>query len=223
MLLATFVVFLKRGPTDFTLIMALGALAWAVGNALLLAGKIIPHVVPWWAGFLVLTIAGERIELSRLRPRTQTAKKITIALVILYIASLCLTLWDPDLGVRASGIAVVALTASLAHGDIARRTRSGAGVARYAAYSILSGYVWLTVSGLLGAVYGQTLAGLRYDAWTHALFVGFVLVMIMAHAPIILPSVAGVALEVHAVPIRPSDLASPLSRPADRGRFDALV
>ena len=193
-LLAMFVIFIKRGPTDFTQIMALGALVWATGNALLLSGAVIPHVVPWWAGFLVLTIAGERIELSRLRPRTQRVSGITAALVIFYVAGLTLTLLDQDLGVRTSGVALVALTAALAHGDIARRTRSSTGVARYAAYSILSGYFWLSVSGILGMIYGQSLAGLRYDAWTHALFVGFVLVMIMAHAPIILPAVAGVAI-----------------------------
>lgn len=194
-LLAMFVVFIQRGPNDFTVIMALGALVWAVGNALLLAGKLIPHVVPWWAGFLILTIAGERIELSRLSPRTKRAQRTTIALVIAYLASLSLTLWNQDLGFRASGIAVVALTVSLAHGDIARRTRKGQGVARFSAYSILSGYWWLVISGILGTVYGQTLAGLHYDAWTHAVFVGFVLVMIMAHAPIILPAVAHVAIQ----------------------------
>ena len=40
----------------------------------------------------------------------------------------------------------------------------------------------------------QPLGGLHYDAWTHSVFVGFVMVMIMAHAPIILPAVAGIAV-----------------------------
>lgn len=194
LLLGMFAVFIQRGPTDFTVIMALGAAAWAIGNALLALGVVIPYVVPWWAAFLILTIAGERIELSRLRPRTQRAQRLTIALVIVYILSVSLTLWDQNVGVRASGIAVIALAASLAHGDIARNTHKGTGVARFSAYSILSGYGWLIVSGILGAVYGQTLAGLLYDAWTHAIFVGFVLVMIMAHAPIILPAVAHVPI-----------------------------
>ena len=40
-----------------------------MGNGLWLAGRPIYAVVPWWVGFLVLTIAGERLELSRvLRP-----------------------------------------------------------------------------------------------------------------------------------------------------------
>lgn len=194
-LLAMFAVFIKRGPTDFTAIMALGAVAWAAGNALLLLGSPIPHVVPWWAGFLLLTIAGERIELSRLRPRSRRAQRITVGLVTVYLMSLGLTLWDQDLGIRAGGVAVVALAASLFHGDVARTTRKGTGVARFSAYSILLGYFWLVLSGVLGAAFGQTLGGLRYDAWTHTFFVGFVLGMIMAHAPIILPAVARVSIK----------------------------
>ena len=64
LLLGMFAVFIQRGPTDFTVIMALGAAAWAIGNALLALGVVIPYVVPWWAAFLILTIAGERIELA---------------------------------------------------------------------------------------------------------------------------------------------------------------
>jgi hypothetical protein len=46
--------------------MGLGALVWLLGNVLWLAGRSIPHVALWWTGFLVLTIIGERLELSRL-------------------------------------------------------------------------------------------------------------------------------------------------------------
>lgn len=193
-LLATFAVFIKRGAADFTVIMAVGALAWTVGNGLLLSGWLIPHVVPWWAGFLILTIAGERIEMSRVRPRPPWARRFTHTLVGLYAAALFLTLVDHDLGVRAGGVTLIALCLALAHGDVARWTRRSQGVARYAAYSILSGYAWLALSGLLAAVFGQPLGGLHYDAWTHSVFVGFVMVMIMAHAPIILPAVAGIAV-----------------------------
>ena len=42
------------------------ALLWLVGNTCWLVGWPVPQVVPWWSGFLVLTIAGERLELSRL-------------------------------------------------------------------------------------------------------------------------------------------------------------
>lgn len=194
-LLGMFGVFLRRGPTEPTFIMAAGAAVWAVGNLLLLVGQPLPHVVPWWAGFLILTVAGERIEMSRLRPRLAPVRRVTTALLVLYVAALFLTLFDRQLGARASGIAVTGLSAALACGDIARWTRTGKGAARYAAYAVLSAYAWLACFGLFGAVFGQTAGGFYYDAWTHSLFVGFVLVMIMAHAPMILPSVAGVAVK----------------------------
>lgn len=194
-LLAAFAVFLRRQPAAFTLVMAAGALCWAAGNALLVLGRVLPDVVPWWAALLILTIAGERIEMSRLLPPSPAVQRLTGFLVAFYLTGLVWTLYEPDAGIRASGLAVAALGVVLAYGDIARRTVRAGGLARYAAVGILSGYFWLIVSGIFGMIFGRTLGGLYYDAWTHAQFVGFVFVMIMAHAPIILPAVAGVAVE----------------------------
>jgi hypothetical protein len=68
-LCAIFMTLGRRQPALFILTMGTGALAWAVGNALWFSGAAIFRVVPWWQAFLVLTIAGERLELNRvLRP-----------------------------------------------------------------------------------------------------------------------------------------------------------
>ena len=67
------------------------------------------------------------------------------------------------------------------------------------AVCLLSGYVWLGVSGLLWlfmAHYFQS--GPRYDAMLHGIFLGFVFSMIFAHAPIIFPSIAGIVLPFRA-------------------------
>src|SRR5690606_4374588 len=53
---------------------------------------------------------------------------------------------------------------------------------------------WLVVAGLLFAAIDIEPAGPRYDAALHAVLVGYVLSMIFAHAPVILPAVARVAL-----------------------------
>ncbi|HZY41080.1 MAG TPA: hypothetical protein VFF59_03680, partial [Anaerolineae bacterium] len=45
--------------------MAVGSGFWFIGNALWLFGQPAYHAASWWAGFLILTIAGERLELSR--------------------------------------------------------------------------------------------------------------------------------------------------------------
>lgn len=44
---------------------------------------------------------------------------------------------------------------------------------------------------MLYLVYGGLVAGVRYDAALHAILVGFVVSMLMAHAPIVVPSVLG--------------------------------
>jgi uncharacterized membrane protein YvlD (DUF360 family) len=65
-LLAGSVVVLRRQPAMFTAAMAAGVLAWGIGNILWLMGLPLGVVTLWWAGFLVLVIAGERLELSRM-------------------------------------------------------------------------------------------------------------------------------------------------------------
>jgi len=55
----------RRHPALHHTTLALGAASWLVGNAFWVAGWPIYRLVPWWVGFLVLTIAGERLELSR--------------------------------------------------------------------------------------------------------------------------------------------------------------
>ncbi len=47
-------------------VMGIGALSWLVGNGLWALGRPVYQAAPWWVGFLVLTIAGVRLELARL-------------------------------------------------------------------------------------------------------------------------------------------------------------
>ncbi|HJU10238.1 MAG TPA: hypothetical protein VJ728_05145, partial [Candidatus Binataceae bacterium] len=65
-LIANLLAILRRQRALFTITMALGAAAWFVGNCLWFAGIPIIEMFFWWTGFLVLTIVGERLELSRL-------------------------------------------------------------------------------------------------------------------------------------------------------------
>ena len=74
--------------------------------------------------------------------------------------------------------------------DIAWRTIRIAGLSRFMAISLISGYCWLFLAGLLWVIYARDfIAGPHYDAMLHCIFLGFIFVMIFAHAPIILPSV----------------------------------
>src|SRR5690606_23786672 len=65
-LAAMYVAFDRIEVALHTRTQAVGVLAWLVAAALLLAGRPVSAVTPWLAAFLVLVIAGERLELSRL-------------------------------------------------------------------------------------------------------------------------------------------------------------
>lgn len=184
----------RRQTAVFTLVMALGAAAWLVGQAAWLAGAPIHRVVLWWAGFLVLTIAAERLELTRLLQLGAAARAAFGVIVAVLLAGLGLAALVPEVGVRVTGAAMLALAAWLGRFDIARRTVRQTGLTRFIAAALLSGYVWLGVGGLLALHAGAVAAGGVYDAMLHAVFLGFVFSMIFGHAPIIFPAVLGVGV-----------------------------
>lgn len=179
----------RTQPMLHSRVMVVGALLGAVGSALWTAGLPVPSVVPWWLTFLVLTIAGERLELSRFLPTPALARKVFIGIVILLVVALVSGLWHPMAGQRALGVMLLALALWLARFDIARRTVSSRGLTRYIAICLLTGYLWLAVAGL-GAMAGGLEAGSGwYDATIHALGLGFVFGMVLGHAPVIFPAV----------------------------------
>ncbi|HYM69917.1 MAG TPA: hypothetical protein VEZ44_10010 [bacterium] len=179
----------------FTVVMEAGALAWLMANVAWLAGAALPVVVSWLAGFLVLTIVGERLDLSRLVGRDRGRQAVFIAIVAVYALGLALV---GATGQRIAGIAMAGLAGWLWRYDIARRIVGRPGLPRFIAVGLLSGYAWLGVGGVLWMVFGGALAGPRYDAMLHAVFLGFVFSMVFAHAPIILPAVLGRAVPYRA-------------------------
>jgi hypothetical protein len=193
-----FVEILRRQAALFTVIMALGAISWSTGQILWLAGEPIPRVVFWWVGFLVLTIAGERLELTRLLRLGRPSRAAFVLAVIVLLGGLASTPFAPGAGVRLIGAALIALALWLGLFDIARRTVRMSGLPRFIAVALLSGYAWLGVAGLLTVRWGGAAAGPQYDAMLHTVFVGFVFSMIFGHAPIIVPAVLGCS-----VPYRP--------------------
>jgi hypothetical protein len=59
------------------------------------------------------------------------------------------------------------------------------------AVGLLTGYAWLGFGGLAALVSGVAAPGLVYDATLHAVFLGFVMSMVFAHAPVIFPAILG--------------------------------
>ena len=190
-LAAAMIAIVRIHATLHAAVMLLGALAWVGGNALWLLGRSIPHVVLWWAGFLILTIVGERLELSRLLRLTRAVRAAFIVAAALLAIGIVASVTAYAFGVRVASCGMLALAAWLLAFDIARRTVRKMGLTRYIALSLLCGYAWLALAGLLGLRFGGVMAGPQYDAFLHSMFVGFVFSMIFAHAPIIFPAVLG--------------------------------
>ncbi len=194
-LCAVFVAVHRIDPTAHNIVMGLGAAAWATGAIVWLVDGEVFRAVPFLVAFLVLTIVGERLELSRMRGPAPLAQAALPAAIALFVSGVVATLPDAGLGVRLAGAGMLAQALWLARHDVARRTIHMAGVTRFMAVALLAGYFWLAVAGVLWLRYGALLGfGFTYDAMLHAVFLGFVFSMVFAHAPVIVPAVLGVAL-----------------------------
>jgi hypothetical protein len=198
-LVLLFLLHMRRHPALHTGVMALGALLWLIGNLMWLAGRPLHLVVWWWAGFLILTIAGERLELSRVLRHTDSVIRLFLGATAVFLIGLTLTRFNYDWGVRLTGLGMLLIALWLLRYDLARYNIGKEGLTGYIAACLFSGYLWLIVAGLLAMWYGAVSAGPIYDAILHTIFLGFVFGMIFGHAPIIFPAVLGRPL-----PYRPS-------------------
>ncbi len=196
-LVAVFGLIIRKHPALFIWVMGGGALAWLLGNVLWLAGRSIYEVVLWWMGFLVLTIAGERLELGQLIRLSEGKQRLFLVMSGIFSAGLVLSVWNYDAGMRLAGAGMVALAGWLLAFDVARRTVRKDKLPRFSAICLLTGYVWLALGGLLAVAYGGVSSGLQYDAILHMIFLGFTFSMIFGHAPIIFPAVLGAPVTYH--------------------------
>jgi hypothetical protein len=189
---------LWRRQYDASLLTQLLGAALGCAGAIIWTGQsTMDRVLPWLIAFVVLTIAAERVELARITMGPAAGTRL-LAHAWTVVLALLVSIALPDAGAIALGLALAALVAWLIVHDIARRTIRAAGAARYMAACILCGYVWLAVAAgvlLFGAPTGQG----AFDAVVHAVFLGYTISMIMAHATTILPAVLHIRL-----PYRPA-------------------
>lgn len=204
-LVGVYVPLWRRQRDESVLVQASGAVLGFGALTLWLGGVSVPVLLPWLVGFVVLTIGGERLELARLAMATDAGRTLVLlsgGVVSGVVASL---LW-PEVGYPLAGLAVLALVGWLAVHDVARRTIRSTRLARFAAGSMLAGYFWLAVAGCVWLLGGASLDGAGYDAVVHAVFLGFTVSMILAHAPVILPAVLRRPLPYHPVLLVPAVL-----------------
>jgi hypothetical protein len=188
-LLAVGIDLVRRQPLVHIVLLLVASACWLAGNALNLAGAMPNVPAAWWFAFLVLTIAAERLEMTRLVRRPPIAARLFLAAVALALAGAGLQTWVPAAGGVVFGAGLVAIAAWCAAYDLARRTVLTEGFARYAAVALLAGYGWLATGGFAWAMMSAASPAWR-DAALHALGLGFVFSMILAHAPVVVPVVA---------------------------------
>jgi len=191
LLVAASSVALRRQFAPFTVVLTLAAACWLFGNLTWLLAADLNAAIPWWLLFLVLTIAGERLELTRFLPTPPHAQTLFIAIVSLMLLSALLAV---D---RLLGANFIALALWLLRYDIARRNLRSDGLTRFIAICLISGYLWLLVAGLF-ILSGALIPGHGWrDAALHAVSLGFVFSMVFGHAPIIFSAVTRIRIPYH--------------------------
>ncbi len=184
-----------RHPSLDQYLLLLGAACWVLGNFMVYATGLVPAGVPWWIGFILFTIVGERLELSKFLPVPNWSNQ----LLLLTLGSFFLGMWIPFHfgGIWLLGISVMLISAWLLKFDMARFAAKKKGIFKYIGIGLITGYSWLLVHGLI--LFSIPNHPLHYDMYLHTFFLGFTFSMIWAHAPIILPAV----LKVRKQPYHP--------------------
>jgi hypothetical protein len=193
-LIMMFIQFIRAHPALHTGIMTLAAVMWFVGNIFWLLGFSMANVLMWWMGFLVLTILGERLELSRILIITRKKKIHFLFGIILMSLGVIITTFHFEVGMKVSGIALLVLALWLLLFDLAIKSVRKAGLTRFIAVALISGFIWLGAGGVMAFFNGGQQAGLLYDAIVHAVMIGFVFSMIFGHAPIIFPAILNISM-----------------------------
>jgi hypothetical protein len=197
-LVGVFAVLHRRQPALHVVVMGIAAALWPGAVAVwAVTGQVAPSV-PWMAGFLVLTIVGERLELTRIANHSPRIRALLLTAVGVFLTGLVVALLDSSLGMRIAGVGLVGQALWLLRHDLAPRAVRRVGLPRFMGVALTAGYGWLLVTGALWLAFGATVAGPRHDAAVHALFLGFVLSMVIGHAPLILPAVLRLS-----IPYRP--------------------
>ena len=191
-LLTIYVPLWRRSHDDAVVIQGAGAFCAAGAAALLTTGAHVSQIVGWLACYMILTICGERLELSRL---TMARNRALSALCLAVVAALLVSVVGPAFGRRVLGVVLIGLAVWLCRHDVARGGLRRGGQAAYIGTLLMIGYLWLATAGIVCTIQRPPTSRNGYDAVVHSLFLGFTMGMILGHAPIILPAVLQVRLE----------------------------
>ncbi len=150
-------------------------------------------------GFPILTILGERVELSRfLSPAAHTRMEVHWWVVVAAYLSLLVQDGRWTIGAWAVLMALVVLPLLKSELALVRAGEtSPQKLHRYLGRSLLVAYLWLFAGLALVLAWAAThgVYGGLFDASIHSLAAGFVLTMIFAHGPVIAPALFRVTVK----------------------------
>lgn len=138
--------------------------------------------------FPIFTILGERVELSRfLSPKVHRRARWGLWLAILATVSLLVRLFLVDAGyliaIWAGLLGIATLPLVVPELTLVRLGQTG--LHRYLGRHLILAYAWFFIGLVIIITVRESYP--LYDAGSHALAIGFVFTMIMAHAPVIAP------------------------------------
>lgn len=168
-------------------LLLIGAIFQLLGHLALLITFSFPMAFAAWMAFFVFTIVGERLNLTRFLPVTSRDRLELFMWLGGFVASLFFYHEGYEIALT---ITLIGIGQWLVRNDIARHNLYKTGSYRFLGMTLLAGYGWLMLTGLVAVLNNGS--PWLYDAVLHCFFVGFVLSMIMAHAPIIFPSLVGI-------------------------------
>jgi hypothetical protein len=196
-LLSGSLVVTRKQMALFTVMLAVGAGCWLAGNLVWIGSGNLHAAVPFWLAFLVLTIAGERLELTRFLPARPAAAPSFVAVSSVILAGALVAPFAEAAGLVIFAAGLLALAVWLLVFDIARHTAAQHGLTRFIGICLLTGYVWLGAGALAGLAGGFSPASPLHDTAMHAVALGFVFAMVFGHAAIIFPAVLKVKIPYH--------------------------
>lgn len=184
---------ISRFKMMYLWVMGIGAAGLVAGNGLLLIGFQVPKTLPYWVFFILLTIVGERMELSKFMPVSAPARKTLLVLLGLFLGFTILPFHS--MAAYFQGATLLGIAIWLLRYDMARLLLAKTGQFQYIGWGLVSGYFWLALAALI-AVFQQG-HPLQYDLYIHAFFLGFAFSMIWAHAPIVFPLVINRKVDIY--------------------------
>lgn len=196
-LTAMYLAIWRRQPSAEVLIQVLGSLVGLVGAAAWVAGLDASVLAPTWLFFLILTIVGERVELARAVFSDVRLESGILGLSLLAVLMLPVQAMAPSVGYPLLGLSLGLLLLVMASHDVAKGTFRHGGLPGFMGTCMLSAYAWGLLAALIWMAAPLDSSTYWGDMALHALAVGFIMTMVIAHVCMIVPSVIRRPLPFH--------------------------